>query len=529
MLRTIDLFAGAGGLSLGFIQTGKFEIVAVAENDKNARETFLKNHQGTSTIKVISNVIGYDFKSLQREIGEIQIIIGGPPCQGFSNANRQKNNVINMNNSLIKEFFRAVKEIQPMAFVMENVSMLSSDTHRFYDSSIDHHEIEGFNLKMDEDKILIAKESLDEINLLEIVRNRELIVKHLLPEKLFSKLNVLYKHRNNEKRLSNFTTKNSPSIVKMINIYLHSIRQYEDLKYIRNRLYQIRNSLVDCRDISKYEGVLSECVTVQKFIRRAKEVYDNQLIGEFVLEPETASIYFRVNSYSVIDYIRAVLNGAYKQEESEINATWFGIPQERRRYIIMGIRRDIIGDRELTTLKQPDRNIPRVCVRDAISDLKELPVSTDINAEGISLITPPKELSIYAQELRNSDIIYNHVVTNTTVEALKRFAALKEGDNFHNLDVSLKASYTKPERTQNTIYLRLENAKPCGTVVNVRKSMWIHPELNRAISIREAARLQSFPDNYVFFGTKDSQYQQVGNAVPPKVAKAIAECLLEQL
>ena len=55
--------------------------------------------------------------------------------------------------------------------------------------------------------------------------------------------------------------------------------------------------------------------------------------------------------------------------------------------------------------------------------------------------------------------------------------------------------------------------------------MWIHPALNRAISIREAARLQSFPDSFQFCGTKDAQYQQVGNAVPPMMAKAIAESL----
>ena len=71
--------------------------------------------------------------------------------------------------------------------------------------------------------------------------------------------------------------------------------------------------------------------------------------------------------------------------------------------------------------------------------------------------------------------------------------------------------------------------KVCGTVVNVRKSMWIHPTLNRAISVREAARLQSFPDEFEFVGTKDSQYQQVGNAVPPKLAKKIAEHILKYL
>ncbi|MPN10874.1 hypothetical protein SDC9_158171 [bioreactor metagenome] len=57
--------------------------------------------------------------------------------------------------------------------------------------------------------------------------------------------------------------------------------------------------------------------------------------------------------------------------------------------------------------------------------------------------------------------------------------------------------------------------------------MWIHPKEDRAISIREVARLQSFPDTFVFEGTKDSQYQQIGNAVPPLLGRAIAEKLLE--
>ena len=106
---------------------------------------------------------------------------------------------------------------------------------------------------------------------------------------------------------------------------------------------------------------------------------------------------------------------------------------------------------------------------------------------------------------------------------MERFKALLPGQNFHNLDNNLKSTYTDASRTQNTIYLRLEYDKPSGTVVNVRKSMWIHPTLNRAVSVREAARLQSFPDSFIFCGTKDKQYQQVGNAVPPLMAQAIAD------
>lgn len=90
-------------------------------------------------------------------------------------------------------------------------------------------------------------------------------------------------------------------------------------------------------------------------------------------------------------------------------------------------------------------------------------------------------------------------------------------------------TYTDASRTQNTIYLRLNYDEPCGTVVNVRKSMWIHPTQDRAISVREAARLQTFPDSFVFCGSKDKQYQQVGNAVPPIMAKSIAKKLAKVL
>ena len=136
----------------------------------------------------------------------------------------------------------------------------------------------------------------------------------------------------------------------------------------------------------------------------------------------------------------------------------------------------------------------------------------------------------YATLMRvGSTGINNHITTKTTDVAMKRFKAIEKGKNFHSLDKTMKDTYSKPERTQNTIYLRLDPTKPSGTVVNVRKSMWIHPFLDRAISVREAARLQSFPDRFVFVGSKDSQYQQVGNAVPPLLAKGIAHTVLDNL
>lgn len=135
-----------------------------------------------------------------------------------------------------------------------------------------------------------------------------------------------------------------------------------------------------------------------------------------------------------------------------------------------------------------------------------------------------------AYSLRNTNVLFNHVMTQSKETALKRFTALAEGQNFHDLKSEMKEdTYTNVTRTQNTIYMRLKYDEPSGTVVNIRKSMWIHPTINRALSIREAARLQTFPDSFVFTGAKDAQYQQVGNAVPPMLANAIANKVLELL
>lgn len=146
MFKTVDLFCGAGGLSFGFEATGHFQIVAAAEINKDARKTYIANHKGGDGIEMIPDVRGYDFRGLSKKFGGIDVVIGGPPCQGFSNANRQKNHIISMNNSLVKEYFRAVREIRPKAFIMENVSMLSSDTHRFYDSYNKKNKVK-YNLK----------------------------------------------------------------------------------------------------------------------------------------------------------------------------------------------------------------------------------------------------------------------------------------------------------------------------------------------------------------------------------------------
>ena len=530
MLKTIDLFAGAGGLSLGFQLAGGYRIVAAAEINKYARETYKANiAKNDPNFVFIENVQGYDFAALNERLGGIDIVIGGPPCQGFSNANRQKNHIISMNNGLVKEYFRAIKEIRPKAFVMENVSMLRSDAHRFYESAADKDQIDalieaGFSIPTRDDILLVADRRFEGID----YDNLDLSVfeSGKLPADLAQLIAVLNKNLSNSRRLPTYLKKHLNQIITKTKAFVDLKRDSVTpmLEAVIAKLTAISKALQN-KTVDDASEDIKYIVALQKAVGILDEIKENRLLGQYKAEGNT--LLYCVRSYSVIDYIHAILGGEYIQAGGTVNAEWFGVPQDRKRYIAMGIRRDVCSDKSFDVPQMPDE-YTAVTVGEAILDLAKYEASFDPAPNEMAYDEGDQELSSYAATMReDSSGVNNHITTKTTETALRRFQAIKQGDNFHSLNGEMKSTYSMPERTQKTIYLRLNPNEPSGTVINVRKSMWIHPTLNRAISIREAARLQSFPDRFVFHGSKDSQYQQVGNAVPPFLAKAIAEHLLQ--
>ncbi|MCY8244483.1 DNA cytosine methyltransferase [Bacillus inaquosorum] len=139
--KLIDLFAGAGGLSNGFEQTGRFKVIGAVEINKEAIQTYIYNHNKNTDIIIkpkgseISDITKIKFSDYLKEKNinnNETVVIGGPPCQGFSNANRQKNHLISGNNQLVKEFARAIDEIKPVGFLLENVKTMNSEKHKFF-------------------------------------------------------------------------------------------------------------------------------------------------------------------------------------------------------------------------------------------------------------------------------------------------------------------------------------------------------------------------------------------------------------
>ena len=525
MYSVIDLFAGAGGLSLGFMQTQKYNIKVAFENSRDMQITYKKNHPN---VDVRGDVCSADYKEIQAAYGRIDVVIGGPPCQGFSNANRQKSHAISQNNMLVKQYVRAILELKPKAFVMENVSMLRSEVHRFYLSKSDGNLLEQYQIPSKKTEILLIEKNYLFDSAHNIICNSGLIRQLLWNENHYALLNIVYKACKNLSKLNKTLEKHKKALLAIVNHYNDCPDEYINLKN-QTAFSAIKGFYSNSVSLNQISERIVDAIMIQRMLSKAQEILDNNLVvDDYILDERGLSA--QIRSFAVFDYIKAVLgSGAgYNIKADVLCAADYGAPQKRKRFVVLGINKNISSSVALPKGKFDEDEYHTV--RDAIHDLEDIDPVYDISEDtGIALRTA-SNLSDLGKQLRDSALLKNHIVTKTTSTAMERFKSLKQGQNFHSLSNELKTNtYTDVSRTQNTIYLRLNYDEPCGTVVNVRKSMWIHPTKDRAISVREAARLQTFPDSFVFYGTKDKQYQQVGNAVPPIMAKAIAKKLAQIL
>ena len=347
--RVIDLFAGVGGLSLGFEKKG-FDVVLANEYDASIAASYIANHKKTKMI--VGDITSLDLEeTFGKYAGTVDVVIGGPPCQGFSQKGQRKT-IHDERNFLFKYYVSVVGLVKPKYFVMENVPNLLTAEGGYF-----RHEIE--------------------------------------------------------------------------------------------------------------------------------ELFNNM---------------------------------GYSLEYGVLNASDYGVPQNRRRAVIIG---KLNGN--APKLPKPKRN--RVTIWDAISDLAYL--QSGEGSEEQEYKNPAE--SEYEKMLRaDSSKLFNHVATKHSPLALERLALIppnagREVLPEEHLTKSIySGTWTRMRKDEISVTITTRFDTPSS-------GKFTHPFLDRAITVREAARIQSFPDDFHFVGNKGSQMKQVGNAVPPLLAAAIAEVIMKDI
>lgn len=257
---------------------------------------------------------------------------------------------------------------------------------------------------------------------------------------------------------------------------------------------------------------------------------NNSLFEEFVrfvatIQPdwflfENVEGFYRFEKGRVRNLVKKCFEDlGYTVNDSILLASDYGVPQNRNRFIMIGNRNGIL-------FQFPSKKDKKVTVSDAIEDLPDL-----VNGQmDISLPykCPIKGVGEYARMMRKgSRKAKQNYVSKNADYVIERYRHIGQGQNWRAIPDELMQNYANKTNCHSGIYKRLKSDEPSVVISNYRKNMLIHPEQNRGLSVREAARLQSFPDNFIFKGSLMHIQQQIGNAVPPLLAKAVFEKMMD--
>ena len=273
---------------------------------------------------------------------------------------------------------------------------------------------------------------------------------------------------------------------------------------------------------------------------------------KFILMENVPGLVSLDNGKTLKDVQTAFERAGYTVVYKILNAAHYGVPEERWRLFFLGtrlsdvklafpspthysIRRpNFTGGRDMVfqyAVGEPPRDtlfksslLPPTTAGEAISDLP--PIASGQGEEECEYSLPP--LNSYQQALRRSSRhLLNHYCNSVQPINLTRLKYISPGGSWREIPFELlPAGLKRARRSDHTRrYGRLHPDEPSGTILTRCDPHWgsfFHYEENRIISVREAARIQSFPDWFRFTGSRTDQYKQVGNAVPPLLAKAIA-------
>ena len=244
------------------------------------------------------------------------------------------------------------------------------------------------------------------------------------------------------------------------------------------------------------------------YIRFVQEIKPKAFVIENV--PGLVSLFKGQIKNSIIERLT---NLGYKVGYRILCAADYGVPQSRKRVVFVGLKKEFF---DFDRIKEEDT----VTCEMALSDLP--PLIDSLGEDPAEYETLPQ--NEYQKLMRKNSVqVHNHIAAAHSEKVRNIIALVPDGGNYKDLPDEYRNT-----RNFHVAWTRFRSDKPAPTIDTGHRHHF-HYKYNRVPTVRECARLQSFPDDFIFEGNKTQQFRQVGNAVPPIMAKAIAEALLEYL
>ena len=214
------------------------------------------------------------------------------------------------------------------------------------------------------------------------------------------------------------------------------------------------------------------------------------------------------------DIIRRFSALGYHVEYKIVNAAHYGVPQNRERVFFVGLKKSAF------LFPEEDKRH----VLSALDGIGDLPSLNEENGKEVTMPYASEPQNDFQRKMRQgSDVVINHQLTLHTDQTKQIIGMIPDGGKIKDLP----REYWEI-RKYNKAFERMSSKRPSNTVDTGHRN-YFHYSENRIPTVRENARLQSFPDTFEIIGTRTSQYKQIGNAVPPLLAQAIASALKNQL
>lgn len=242
----------------------------------------------------------------------------------------------------------------------------------------------------------------------------------------------------------------------------------------------------------------------------------------------------------ILDNFQMMLGNDYSLSYALLNALDYGVPQNRVRFILIGNRIGVDASSIFADIKS--NTVRGYVLRDAIDGLPELghkgergKAEEDSDEVGYferAFIYPHTDFYTFINGNREITKLYNHKNRYNNPRDIEIYTRLPQGGNSLHPSIADIMPYSRRNGIFKDKYFKLEEDKVCKTITSHMRfdcNMYIHPWYARGLTAREAARIQTFPDDFIFYGSQNSWYGQVGNAVPVKLAYSIGKEIIKHL